>query len=743
MPVALDAEFTALHDSVRALLASADALATARAALERDEDLLPPYWEDLGRLGYLSAHLPPAYGGAADLRALVAVLEATGRAAAPGPTLPGAVVAAVLARHASPALAAEVLPELAQGKRIAAIGLRGGLTRDASTVHGDAGAVLGSSLADLLLLRCGDDLVLVDAAAPGVVRTSAPSIDKGLRVGRVRLDGVAVDATSVLTGAAPTALALLRLAAAAEAVGGAQRCLELAVAYAKTREQFGRVIGSFQAIKHHCSAMRVMADLATASLWDAVETGEQSPEQFRYLAAVAASVALRAYRHNAQLAIQVHGAIGFAWEHDLHLYLRRALLLETVTGGAEAARTVTELAGHGVRGRSTIALPAEVEAQRDQVRADLDRLRDLAPDQLAVALADSGYAAPHLPRPWGLGASPGLQLLIEEELQRASIEVEPYGITGWIIATLIQYGRPDQIDRWVRPALQRREIWCQLFSEPGAGSDAASIRTYAVRDGDGWIVQGQKTWTSGAHRCRYGLATVRTDPDSPLHGGITMMVIDLSRPGVTVRPLRQITGESGFNEVFLDGVRVDDAEVIGQVGRGWDVARATLGSERLSIGKGLVGDPPADEEVLAAFAAVGRPATFAARVGHLVALFEAGRQLNRRHAYRTMHGEGLGDEGSITKLARVARLQEAAVVQQELLDDQVALAEAGTLGGLAAFRLLNAPRYSIAGGTAEILRNQVAERLLGLPREPRHPDRSRDGRAQPRTSSTPVGPDRP
>ncbi|EUA33844.1 acyl-CoA dehydrogenase, middle domain protein [Mycobacterium xenopi 3993] len=176
------------------------------------------------------------------------------------------------------------------------------------------------------------------------------------------------------------------------------------------------------------------------------------------------------------------------------------------------------------------------------------------------------------------------QLVIEQEFAAAGIKRPDYSITGWVILTLIQHGTDSQIERFVLPALRQEEIWCQLFSEPDAGSDAAGIKTRGTRVEGGWKVNGQKVWTSGAQYCRRGLATVRTDPDAPKHAGITAMIIDMKAPGVEVRPLRQITGGSEFNEVFFNDVFVPDEDVVGEPNGGWTVARATLGNERVSIG---------------------------------------------------------------------------------------------------------------------------------------------------------------
>ena len=239
-----------------------------------------------------------------------------------------------------------------------------------------------------------------------------------------------------------------------------------------------------------------------------------------------------------------------------------------------------------MRRAAAIDLPAEAEPIRAAIRPDVHRLRDLTGAARKQALIETGYVMPHWPKPWGRDAGAIEQLVIEQEFAAAGIKRPGYGITSWVILTLIQHATPDQVARWVRPALNQDVIWCQLFSEPGAGSDAAGIRTRATRTEGGWRINGQKVWTSGAHMASFGLATVRTNPDAPKHKGITTMVIDMHAPGVTVRPLKMPTGNSDFNEVFFDDVFVPDADVVGPVDGGWTVARATLGNESVSIGGG-------------------------------------------------------------------------------------------------------------------------------------------------------------
>ena len=313
----------------------------------------------------------------------------------------------------------------------------------------------------------------------------------------------------------------------------------------------------------------------------------------------------------------------------------------------QAAIDVTDLVRRGVRRAAAIDLPAEAEPIRAAIGPDVARLRDLAGDERKQALIESGYAMPHWPKPWGRDAAAIEQLVIEQEFAAAGIKRPGLGITGWIILTLIQHASPDQVARWVRPALNQDVTWCQLFSEPGAGSDAAGISTRATRvqDADGgrrpvgWRINGQKVWTSSAQLADFGLATVRTNPDAPKHQGITMMVIDMHAPGVTVRPLKMPSGDSDFNEVFFDDVFVPDTDVVGPVDGGWTVARATLGNESVSIGGGDGGMAMPVGAFIAPFDAhPERLPGGAGRVGRHIARTHAMGVLNQRSAYRAVAG---------------------------------------------------------------------------------------------------------
>ena len=634
---------------------------------------------------------------------------------APGPFVPTVTVSAVLSAVGNDEQKTRLLPGLVDGTHTAAVGFGGNLTVSGGRLSGDAGVVIGAGLADVLLLASGEDMILVDRTADGVAIEVPENLDRARRSGRVVLTDVAVG-DNLLPGARNAALARTRTLYAAEAVGGASDCVDSAVEYAKVREQFGRTIATFQAVKHHCANMLVAAESAVSCVWDAARAAGEDEEQFRLTSAVAATLALPAYVYNAELNIQVHGGIGFTWEHDAHLHLRRALTVQAVLGGDESATDVFDLTAKGIARANSLDLPAGSDELRTEIRAEAQRIAGLDEKAQLDELIATGYLMPHWPKPWGLAAGAVEQLLCEEEFAAADVKKQDYGITGWVILTLIQHGTPSQIERFVEKALRQDEVWCQLFSEPSAGSDAAAVKTRATRVDGGWSITGQKVWTSGAHYCKRGLATVRTDFDGPKHAGITMVILDMKAPGVEVRPLRQITGGSDFNEVFFTDVFVPDEDVVGEPNAGWTVARATLGNERVSIGGGG-GIAPASAWLMHLAQTHGdRVIGSVQRVGRFLSEDHALRLLNLRRAVRSIEGAGPGPEGNITKLKLADHFQEQGAIAASLVGPDLALEDGE--GALASRAVMGARGMAIAGGTSEVARNQIAERILGMPRDP-------------------------
>ena len=720
MSIAITDEHQSLGATTSDFLVKNNARGATRELLTAESEARPDFWPELAKLGWLGLHIQEQHGGSGfGLEELAVVVEELGRAVAPGPFVPTVIASAVIAAGATGEVASRLLPGLANGSTVAGLGLAGHVSVVGGKATGDAGVVLEGGLADIIVLPVGDsganrDVAVVDTRGGGVHIEIPANIDPGRRSARVRLDGARAD---LLPAASQLLVDYARLLLAAEATGVARECTEMAAEYAKARVQFGRPIATFQAVKHHCANMLVETELATAAVWDAARAAAKGGEQFSYAAAVAASLAVPAADLAANLNIQVHGGIGFTWEHDAHLYLRRATAIEALLDAESAASDVTDLVRKGVRRERTVDLPPEAEVFRDEARQFAERIKPLDAGARREAMIDSGYAMPHWPKPWGRDADAIEQLVIEQEFAAAGIQRPGYGITGWVILTLIQYATDDQVKRWVHPALNQELIWCQLFSEPDAGSDAAGIKTRGTRVEGGWLVSGQKVWTSGAHIARYGLATVRTNPDVPKHQGITTMVIDMKANGVEVRPLKMITGASEFNEVFFNDVFVPDDDVVGPVDGGWTVARATLGNESVSIGGGQGGGGMSLDMFVTPFDAhPERLPGGAARLGRLMARIQAMDLLNLRSAHRAVAGGGPGPEGNVTKLVLSENGHESAAILGVLNGSDLEFLEGPA--ALAGSMVLMHRAMSIAGGTSEIKRNQIGERILGLPRDP-------------------------
>ncbi|ORB73351.1 acyl-CoA dehydrogenase [Mycobacterium scrofulaceum] len=717
MGIALTDDHRELAEVARGFLTSQKARWAARSLLDAAEESRPPFWQNLVELGWLGLHVDEEHGGSGfGLPELVVVVEELGRAVAPGPFVPTVIASAVIAKDGSAEQKSRLLPGLIDGTVTAGIGLDGQVRLEGGVADGDAGIVLGAGLAELLLIAAGEDVLLLERGRAGVSVEVPNNFDPTRRSGRVRLDNVSVSADDVLTGARAAALARARTLLAAEAVGGATDCVEAAVDYAKVRQQFGRTIATFQAVKHHCANMLVAAEAGVAAVWDASRAAAEDEDQFQLAAAVAATLAFPAYARNAELNIQVHGGIGFTWEHDAHLHLRRALVIAALFGGDGPAHDVFARTAAGGKRENSLDLPPEAEELRTRIRADAAEIAALDKDAQRDKLIETGYVMPHWPKPWGRAADAVEQLVIEEEFRAAGIKRPDYSITGWVILTLIQHGTDWQIERFVEKALRQEEIWCQLFSEPEAGSDAASVKTRAIRVDGGWKINGQKVWTSGAQYCARGLATVRTDPEAPKHAGITTVIIDMKGPGVEVRPLRQITGGSEFNEVFFNDVFVPDEDVVGAPNSGWTVARATLGNERVSIGgSGSFYEALAPTLVQLAQQS-DRLGGAPVRIGSFLADDHALRLLNLRRAARSVEGAGPGPEGNITKLKLAEHMVDGAAIWAALAGPEVALMDGP--GAIVGRLAMGARGMAIAGGTSEVTRNQIAERILGMPRDP-------------------------
>jgi alkylation response protein AidB-like acyl-CoA dehydrogenase len=378
---------------------------------------------------------------------------------------------------------------------------------------------------------------------------------------------------------------------------------------------------------------------------------------------------------------------------------------------AEAARA-------GARRRLGVDLPPEAETLREEVREFVDGVKGLDADEQRRRIADAGYLAPQWPKPWGRDAGALEQLVIDEEFRKAKVRRANLSVGAWALPPLMVYGTQEQQERWIPPTLRGEIAWCQLFSEPGAGSDLASLTTQAVRDDGGWIVNGQKVWTSMAKDADWGILLARTDPDAQKHDGISYFMLDMKTPGIDIRPLRELTGEAWFNEVFFNDVFIPDDCLVGAVNDGWRAARTTLANERVFMGSGSsIGYGV--EGVLELLDATGQ-------ADDPIALEEAGGLVAEEHALSVLGfrltlqalggADPSGSEAAVRKLLGVEHDQRVQEVGLGRLGAEGTVSDGDAAMWVRGFLFNRA--LTIAGGTTEVQRNVIAERLLGLPRDP-------------------------
>ncbi len=728
MPIGISDEHLALHDAARGWCERHVPPAAPRALLDADDETRPPFWSELAEQGWLGLPIAEQYGGSGfGLSELVVVDEELGRVLAPGPFLPTVLAGVLVQAGTSGPGAATLLPGLASGDRVGAVhwtadgALTGEETADGLVARGTVRPVVGAGLADLLVapVRVGDrdEWCALDLAA-ATVRPLA-SVDPTRRVAEVEFADVAVPAERVLDRL-DTATVRDRAAVlvAAEALGVAQWCVTTAAEYAAVRVQFGRPIGQFQGVKHKCADMLARLELARAATWDAARAAGDNGEG-SLTAASALSLALDAAFVNAKDCIQVLGGIGFTWEHDAHLFLKRAMSLTSLLGPASSWRIRTaELALGGVRRRLAVDLGADATTRREELRAFLDDVKDLPAGEQRRRVAEAGYLTPTWPKPWGRDARAVEQLLIDEEFRRAKVRRPGIMVGSWALPPVIVYGTREQQERWIPPTLRGEISWCQLFSEPGAGSDLAGLTTQARQVEGGWLVTGQKVWTSMARQADWGILLARSNPDAPKHDGISCFMLDMrNTSGVDIRPLRELTGESMFNEVFFDDAFIPDDCLIGRPGDGWRAARTTLANERVFMGGGMAfGRGP--EQILRGLATRGpADSTVLDEVGGVVVTAHALACLGFRLTLAALAGaDPSGSEASVRKLLGVLHDQHVQEVGLFLLGPEGAVADGDGLAWSRGF-LFNR-NLTIAGGTSEIQRNIIAERVLGLPRDP-------------------------
>jgi 3-oxochol-4-en-24-oyl-CoA dehydrogenase len=741
MTLGLTPEQQALSDAVGQFAGRYAPVAATRdnfAALA--EGQLPKWWESLVANGFHAVHLPEHLGGqGGKLLDAACVLESAAKALLPGPLLP-TITAGAVGLLADPSAAAESLVrDLASGVPAAVVLPDNGNFRacaDGSQwlVTGKSEVTAGVCSARVVLVgACTHDggyvWVPVDTGAPTAKIESVQGSDLVTDVGILGLADHGVAESDVLTGIDPDRAECVALGLAASTMAGiAQWCVEAATAHLRVREQFGKVIGTFQALQHNAAMLLVNSELMTAAAWDVVRAVDESLDQHRLAAAAAAVIAISPVPDLVLDALTMFGAIGYTWEHDLHLYWRHAISLAASIGPANRwARRLGQLTCTQQRDMSVNLGDAESDF-RARIAKTLDAAMELHNDRPGrqgpyehfaggpqrTAIAEAALIAPHWPPPWGIDASPLQQLIIDEEFDKRPGLVRPsLGIAEWILPSVLRAGSKDLQERLIPPTQRAELAWCQLFSEPGAGSDLAALATRATKVDGGWNINGHKIWTSSAHLADYGGLLARTDPSASKHRGLGYFILDMRSPGIEIQPIKQATGDAEFNEVFLSDVFIPDDMLLGEPTDGWSLAIATMAEERSAISGYVKFDRAATLRRIASDPGPDRDDALRA-LGELDAYTNAIKALGVRETIRLLDGQASGPASSIAKVAMNVLLRRTFKATLELTGRVAMVADSDP----AVVRpYLHLPSELLGGGTKEIQLNIIAQMILGLPRK--------------------------
>jgi alkylation response protein AidB-like acyl-CoA dehydrogenase len=730
----------------------------------------PPFdracWREMATLGWCGVMLPEDHDGLGlGTRGAATLTRALGAVAAPEPLIETAVAAAILLDRC--AAAQPLIDAVISGETVvvAALGAIAGdpfgdidVRGDETQAHltGTLNAVPLGADVDAWLVPAGGDgapaWCLVAADAPGVTIEPRPLAD-GSRDARILL--TEAPAALLTRGDAArdahfSARVAAELAASAYQVGLADTLLTMTQDYVATRRQFGKAIGSFQVLQHRLVdaylALR-LAEAVVAECCAAVDAGATGDVALRAASRACersgASLALIARE-----AIQIHGAIGYTDECDVGLFVNRALVIGARYGRADAhvtryASLITIAPGSDADGSSEQALAdleppdgdwnaLDNETFRQVVRQwhsanyppELKNLRQRARwaqcREWYGQLYDRGFAAPGWPaKHGGMGLAPDKLLIFIEERERLGIARTPDQGIIMVGPLLMQHGSPEQQDYYLPKALSGEHIWCQGYSEPNAGSDLASLRTSAVRDGDEFVINGQKIWTTMAQDANQMFCLVRTDPQAKPQAGISFVLIDFATPGITVRPIRNIAGDEEFCEVFFDDVRVPCANLVGELNDGWTIAKALLGFERF-----FIGSPKTCRHALARIAELAnargldRDPVFLDRYARFALDVDALEALYKSFADQIRRGESPGADVSLLKVfasETFGRLSE--FILDAGGDGAAQIDGTDTAAGAidALFPYYNARPTPIYGGSNEIQRNIIAKLVLRLP----------------------------
>ena len=741
MAIALTDDHRTLADTVTGFAARHTPTAATRQAFDQlAAGAEQPHWEQLVRQGLHCVHLPEECGGqGGGFEELAVIVEAAGAALLPGPLLPTVMASAIVTLGNECSARSTILNEFVAGATGSVVPPSAGLTavRDGTgwSIDGASSPILGLLSARIVVVGASiDDSVVwlhLDLDAPGVTREPLESTDLTRDVGRLRVDTVRVAADAVLDGIGATpARTVITGLLAADVAGVMQWSLRASVEYAKIREQFGQPIGAFQAVKHKAARLFIAEELASAVAADAIRSLEQDHDQQRIATETAIIMGIGRAVDALMEATTIHGGIAVTWEHDLHLYWRRAISVAAQAGSVRTAiRRLGEAALHARRDFTIPADDVDDPEFRQWVCGVLDEALTLPADVPSTDdptknytrgprrnfLANAGLIAAHWPAPWGIGATAAQQVIITAEYARRDLIPSKVLVGDWAVPTILAHGTDEQKERFARPTQRGDIVWCQLFSEPQAGSDLASLNTKADKVDGGWLLTGQKVWTSDAHHAHWGICLARSDPGAEKkHRGLSYFLVDMHAPGVTVRPLKQPSGDSHFNEVFLDGVMVPDDQLLGEPGQGWALTMTTLLNERTTISSMMtLGDDERVRTIIADGLFCGDRGDAIAALGEIVAETTGVAALNFRESVRQVHGEPFGPGASVVKVASAELSRMTAATSLDLIGPEAGVRQAPA--GVVSNEMF-VPSFLIGGGTVEIQLNVIAERILGLPR---------------------------
>jgi alkylation response protein AidB-like acyl-CoA dehydrogenase len=742
-----------------------------RRVLEGDEpDFDRGLWRGLGKLGWLSSAIPQDYGGLGLSQVvLCAVAEEIGRALAPVPTSSSIFLAAeALLRFGDAQQKKQRLPQLATGEKIATFALweGPGALRPQIAAHVQAGRLDGvkvpvsdGMIADWAVVvvvpnpTSNSCLYLVDLDQPAIDRQRLSSLESGRPFAQLTFRSALAEPLVAATG--PQAIdALLERAAilaAFEQIGGATRALENAVAFAKERYAFGRPIGSFQAIKHKLANVYMQVELARSNAYYAAWALDSCADDVAIASCVARISATRAFELAARELVHVHGGIGMTRESDCHLFYRRSRQLAGGLGGVDdwRNRLIDLLTIPPPKASASPKIVADStddggfrQEARDWLASNAPRFASNGHAKAAEAKAaacawqahkaDAGFAAFTWPMELGgRGSGQYQQVVFAEEESKYPVPPDlAHGGIDVVMTTLMRFGHSAQYKPFLDSTRRGDTIWTILFSEPSAGSDVSAARLSAMRDGDDWILNGQKTWCSGASNADWGFLLARTDAAQPKHRGLSCFILDMHSPGINVQPIRFIEGEMHeFAEVFLADVRVANDQLIGEQGDGWRIFLSTLAIDRFgasaqkeisgvnfdwifNLARNLPGaaGPRIDEGAVRQ------------RLANYYADIRGVENLRSRHLGDLARGVDPGPQTAIGKLILATGLQEMAASAMDMLGPL------GIASGNSSFPQLDALQAGyftgaalrIGAGTDEIIRNIIGERVLGLPSEPQN-----------------------